>query len=131
MAKRAIELFNFEFAAGQTGISKESRALYAPEPVIVPYRAALEGTEYRGPTALDEFVSDTRESWEWVRVEDEEVREIDAERAVAVGRLTGRGSETGAEASSQIALLAVVREGQLVEARTFLSEREALEAAGQ
>ncbi len=65
-----------------------------------------------------------------MRVEDEDVREIDAERAVAVGTLTGRGSETGAEASSPIALLAVVREGRLAEARTFLSEAEALEAAG-
>ena len=131
MAKQAIELFNHEFAAGQTGISDESRALYAPEPVIVPYRAALEGTEYRGPTALEQFISDTRESWEWVRVENEEVREIDAERAVAVGTLTGRGRETGAEASSPIALLAVVHEGRLAEARTFPSEREAVEAANK
>ena len=130
MAQRAIELFNLEFAAGQTGISDDSRALYASEPVIVPYRAALEGTEYRGPTALDQFVSDTRESWEWVRVENEEIRDLDAERALAVGRLVGRGRETGAEASSPIALLAVIRDGRLAEARTFLSEADALEAAG-
>ena len=129
MAEKAIEIFNREFAAGKSGVSDEARALYAPEPVIVPFRAVLEGTEYSGPDALDQFVAETRESWEWVRVESYEVRELDPDRAIAAGTLVGRGRETGAEASSPIALLAVVRNGRLAEARTFLSEREALEAA--
>jgi ketosteroid isomerase-like protein len=128
VAEKAIEIFNREFASGASGVSDEARALYAPEPLIVPFRAALEGTEYSGPNALDQFVAETRESWEWVRVESYEVRELDAGRAIAAGTLVGRGRETGAEASSPIALLAVVRDGRLAEARTFLSEQDALAA---
>jgi ketosteroid isomerase-like protein len=129
VAERAIEIFNREFAAGQTGISAETRAFWAPEPVIVPFRAALEETEYSGPSALEDFAADTRESWEWVRIEPEEIRELDAQRALVVGELKGRGRETGAEVSSQIASLFTVRDGRVAESRTFLSERDALEAA--
>jgi ketosteroid isomerase-like protein len=128
VAERSVEIFNREFGAGQTGISAEARALYVPEPVIVPFRAALEETEYSGPNALESFVADTRESWEWVRIEPDEVRELDARRALIIGKLIGRGRETGAEASSPIAILLTVRDGRVAEARTFLSERDALKA---
>jgi ketosteroid isomerase-like protein len=130
VAERAIEIFNRGFAAGETGISAETRALWVAEPVIVPFRAALEETEYSGPTALESFAADTRESWEWVRIEPKEIRGLDARRALVVGELNGRGRETGAEVSSPIAFLFTVREGRIAEARTFLSERDALEAAG-
>jgi ketosteroid isomerase-like protein len=129
VAERAIEMFNREFAAGKTGISAETRAFWAPEPVIVPFRAALEGTEYSGPSALEDFAADTRESWEWVRIDPEEIRELDPQRALVVGELNGRGRETGAEVSSQIASLFTVRDGRIAESRTFLSERDAIEAA--
>jgi ketosteroid isomerase-like protein len=129
MAERAVAIFNRDFAAGQTGISAETRAFWVPEPVIVPFRAALEEIEYSGPNALESFAADTRESWEWVRIEPKEFRELDSQRALVVGELNGRGRETGAEVSSPIAFLFTVREGRVAEARTFLSEHDALEAA--
>jgi ketosteroid isomerase-like protein len=129
VAKRGIKIFNSEFAAGKTGISDETRASWVPAPVIVPFRAALEETEYSGPTALDDFAADTRESWEWVRIDPEEIRVLDARRALVVGELNGRGRETGAEVSSPIAFLFTVRDGRIAEGRTFLSERDALKAA--
>lgn len=129
VAKRAVEIFNYEFCAGRTRIGAEARALYVPEPVIVPFRAALEGNQYSGPTALDDFVAETRESWAWVRIEPEEIRELDSQRAIVVGKLVGRGRETGAEASASIATLLVTREGRVAEARTYASEQDALAAA--
>jgi hypothetical protein len=128
VAKRAIEVFNREFATDKIGISAETRDQWVPEPVIVPFRAALEEIEYSGPTALEKFAADTRESWEWVRVEPEEFRPLDAQRALVVGELNGRGRETGAEVSSPIAILIAAQEGRIAETRTFLSERDALEA---
>jgi ketosteroid isomerase-like protein len=124
--ERAIELFNYEFAAGRTGISDETRALYAPEPVIVPFRAALEGNEYAGPSALEDFGADTRESWTWVQIEPERIRKLDAQRALIVGELRGRGRQTGAETSAPVAFLLVLREGRIAEIRTYLSEDAAL-----
>jgi ketosteroid isomerase-like protein len=128
VVERAIEIFNREFAAGKTGISAETRSVWVPEPVIVPFRAALEGNEYSGPTALEDFAAETRESWEWVRIEPREFRALDAQRALVVGELNGRGRETGAEASAPIAFLFTMREGRIAEARTFLSEHDALKA---
>jgi ketosteroid isomerase-like protein len=129
VAKRAVELFNHEFGAGPTGISDETRALWAPEPLIVPFRAALERNAYGGPTALDDFAAETRESWRWVRIENAEIRELDPRRALIVGDLRGCGRETGAETSAPVALLLIVNQGRITESRTFMSEREALEAA--
>jgi ketosteroid isomerase-like protein len=131
VAARAIESFNREFAAGKTGIDAETRATWVAEPVIVPFRAALEGTKYSGPTALEDFASDTRESWEWIRIEPMEIRELDAQRGLVVAELVGRGRETGAETSAPIVNLFVVRDGRMAESRTFTSEREALAAAGR
>jgi ketosteroid isomerase-like protein len=130
VVERVIEAFNREFAAGKTGINAESRAVWVPEPVIVPFRAVLEGTEYSGPSALEEFAANTRESWEWIRIEPKEIRELDARRALLVGELIGRGRETGAETSAGIAILLVAREGRVAELRTYASEQEALAAAG-
>ena len=131
VAQGAIEMFNREFAAGRTGISAETRASWVPEPVILPFRALLEATEYSGSTALENFAADTRESWEWIRIEPDQIRELDARRALLVGELIGRGRETGIETSAPIAVLLVVRDGRVAKVRTFTSEREALAEAGQ
>jgi ketosteroid isomerase-like protein len=130
LAVRGIETFNREFVAGKTGISAETRALWVAEPVIVPFRAALEGTQYRGPTALEEFGADTRESWESIRIEPEEIRELDPQRVLVVGKLIGRGRETGVETSAPIVNLFVISEGRIAESRYFGSERDALAEAG-
>jgi ketosteroid isomerase-like protein len=128
VAEGSIEIFNREFAAGKTGISAETRARWVPEPVIVPFRAALEGNEYSGPTALEDFAAETRESWSWVRIEPLEIREVDVQRAVVIGELIGRGRETGAETRAHVAWLFVFRDGKIAEARTFPNERDALAA---
>jgi ketosteroid isomerase-like protein len=128
VAEHAIEIFNREFAAGRTGVSDETRDSWVAEPLIVPFRAALEGNEYSGPSALDDFAAETRESWEWVKIDVAEIRELDQSRALVIGDLVGRGRETGAEARATLAWIFVVREGRIAEARTFPGEREALEA---
>jgi ketosteroid isomerase-like protein len=128
VAQRAIALFNHEFAAGKLGLDAETRDGWAPEPVIVPFRAALEGNEYRGPQALEDFAADTRESWAWIRIDPSEIRELDEERILVIGQLSGKGRETGAETTAPMATLLVIRGGRVAESRTYTSEREALEA---
>jgi ketosteroid isomerase-like protein len=123
-------VFNHEFAEGKTGVDPETRDLYVSEPVIVPFRAALEGGEYSGPSALDDFGAATRESWNWVRIEPEEIRELDSELALVAGELRGEGRATGAETHAPVWVLVRLREGRVAEIRTFLSEDDAMEAAG-
>jgi ketosteroid isomerase-like protein len=126
VAERAIESFNREFASGKTGIDDETRALWAEKPLIIPFRAALEGTEYSGATALDDFGADTRESWEWIRIDHDQVRELDPQHVLVVGKLIGRGRATGAETSAPIVNLFVIRAGRIAESRFFTSESDAL-----
>jgi hypothetical protein len=128
VARRAIEAYNENFRAGQTTVGEATRANFAPEPVIVPFRAALEGTEYSGPTALDDFFAETRESWAWVRIDIAQVRELDAERALVLGEFVGSGIKSGAETSAPVALLFVIAAGRIAEARTYATEQDALAA---
>jgi len=107
------------------------RDLFAPEPLIIPFRAALEGTQYSGPSAVDEFIADSRESWATLRFHPAEVEAIDEETVVVAGDLVGTGHETGAETKAKVALMFVVHDGRIQEMRTFLSKCDALEAAGQ
>jgi ketosteroid isomerase-like protein len=63
-----------------------------------------------------------------LRIEAEQIRELDDERALVVGELVGSGIETGAETSAPVALLFTVAAGRVTEARTFATESDALAA---
>ncbi|MGH2981081.1 MAG: nuclear transport factor 2 family protein, partial [Solirubrobacterales bacterium] len=125
---RLGELFNRALDQGEDDLD-DLRALFHDEPVIVPIRAALEGTEYTGSQAVDEFIAASRESWSRIRIEPTQARSLDPERVLVVGDLIGTGRETGAETQAHVAWLFVVRDGKIAEARTFTSEDGALMAA--
>jgi hypothetical protein len=127
VAERAIELFNRDMRK-HGEISEELRALFVAEPVIVPFRAALEGVEYRGETALDDFAAASRESWSRLWVEPGDFRETDSERVLMRGELVAFGRESGAETRAKIFQACVLREGRIAELRTFGSEEAALAA---
>jgi hypothetical protein len=131
LVRRAIAQYNLEFAAGGSGISEETRALWVDEPVIVPFRAAVEGTRYSGATALDEFVSDVRDTWTWLRIEDANVQTLDERRAVVSGTVHGVSKGFGAETEAEIALLFELSGDRIAAARVFLTEQAALEAAAE
>ncbi len=131
LVRRAMDQYNREFAAGRSGISADTRALWVEGPVIVPFRAALEGTEYRGAAALDQFVAETRETWAWLRFDVEELRPMEDECVLVTGTMHGAGREFGAETEASLALLFELEGGHIAAARTFTSEQAALEAAGR
>jgi hypothetical protein len=131
MARRVIELFNRNFGQGRFEVDDDVRAIYAEEPIIVPFRAALEGTRYEGPGALDEFAAASAETWSWIRIAPDSVRDLGQGRALIGGILTGVGRESGAEVTTRVAFLIEVEEGRIAAARTFPSEEAALEAVGR
>jgi hypothetical protein len=131
VVRRLVELFNRTFGQGRFEVDDEARALYTEEPVIVPFRAALEGTRYEGPGALEEFARESGEIWAWVRIEEASAREIDERRALVIGTLTGVGKESGAQVSTPAAWVVEVEGERIVAVRSFSSEREALAAVGR
>jgi len=68
----------------------------APNAEIIPLRAALEGTVYRGENAFAEFWEAVDETWETIRIDADEI--VDGgDRVLIIGRLRGRarGTEVG------------------------------------
>jgi ketosteroid isomerase-like protein len=122
LARRMIEWFNTRDA--------EAAQAHATDDVeIVPLRAAMEGTSYRGPEAFAAFAADSEEAWEELVFHVEAVREAD-ERAVAIGQLSARARVTGADVSTRLAMLFEFKGDQISKLRTYADVDEALEAAG-
>jgi ketosteroid isomerase-like protein len=121
LARRLIELFN-------RGDREGLKEITIDDAEIVPMRAALEGTVYRGPNALDDFWAAIDESWETVQMVIDEISEH-GNRVLAVGRLRGRARQTGMELDSPMAWVATFDEGKVASMRTYVSVAEAREAA--
>jgi ketosteroid isomerase-like protein len=122
MVRRGADAFNRRDAEG-FGV------LLAPDAEIVPLRAALEGTVYRGPAAATEFFADSDESWENLHVEVEEIRD-GGECILAFGRLWGRGRGSGVDTEMPMAWVVRFRDGQITTFRAYTDPDEAAEAAG-
>ena len=103
--------------------------LLAPDAEIVPVRAALEGTTYRGPDAGSQYVAAVDESWDSLRWEVDELREV-GESVLALGQIRGRGRGTGATIDTSGGWVAEFRNGLITRFRTCPSRKAALEAAG-
>jgi ketosteroid isomerase-like protein len=69
-------------------------ALLARYAEIVPVRAALEGTVYRGADAGSQYCAAVDETWESLHWEVEEVRDV-GDAALALGHIRGRGQDSG------------------------------------
>jgi ketosteroid isomerase-like protein len=122
IARRMSEYFN-------RGDREAFRRLIAPDAEIIPLRAALEGTVYRGPSSASDFWADTDESWETLGFDPDEIRDL-GDRVLLTGRLRGKGRQTGVEVDSRIGLIVSFDRGKVTRFRTYASVAEALEAAG-
>jgi ketosteroid isomerase-like protein len=118
----AIEAFNRRDGEG-------FGAFLAEDAEIVPVRAALEGTVYRGHDAGAEYCAAVAASWNDLRWEVEEVRD-DEDWVLALGLIHGSGRGSGATIDARGAWLAYLRDGKLTRFRTYPDRLEALKAVG-
>ena len=99
----------------------------------VEWHAALqtlgEAGVYRGHEALRELDRSFSGVFAEVHYEFSEIRDL-GDRVLAVGRMRGRGLESGVETESPWAFLIQFKNGKAIWVRAFLDPREALEAAG-
>jgi ketosteroid isomerase-like protein len=105
------------------------RALLAPDAEIVPVRAALEGTVYRGPDPASEYFAAVEESWEDLAWDTEEIRD-DADWVLVLGRIRARGRGSGAALDVRAAWVARFRDGLISGLRVYSDRAEALKAVG-
>jgi ketosteroid isomerase-like protein len=118
----AIEAFNRRDGAG-------FGALMARDAEIVPVRAALEGTTFRGPGAAARYCAAVDESWQNLVWELEDVRDGHG-WVLALGRIQGQGRGSGAAIDSKGGWLARFDDGLITSFQTFADRTAALEAVG-
>jgi ketosteroid isomerase-like protein len=120
--RAAIEAFNRRDGEG-------FGAFLANDAEIVPVRAALEGTVYRGRDAATQYCAAVEESWENLTWEIEEIRD-GGSWVLALGHIRGRGRGSGVAINARGAWLARFQDGSVTHFRTYPDRSEALEAVG-
>jgi ketosteroid isomerase-like protein len=109
--------------------AKTFAAYLAEDAKIVPMRAALEGTIYCGPDAASQYCAAVDESWDNLMWDVEEVRN-GRDWVLALGRIRGRGADSGAEIDARAGWVVRFRDGLIASFHTFSDRSAALEAVG-
>jgi ketosteroid isomerase-like protein len=104
-------------------------AFLANDAEIVPVRAALEGTVYRGPDAGAQYCAAVDQTWEHLAWDIEEIRD-GGDWALALGHIRGRGRDTGTPLDVRAGWVARFRDGEIAKFQTYPDRRNALEAVG-
>jgi ketosteroid isomerase-like protein len=101
----------------------------AEDAEIIPIRAAVEGTTYRGPDAASLYCAAVEDSWDGLHWEVEDIRD-GGDWVLALGRIRGRGRDSGVEIDAHGGWLAAFRDGLITRFQTFPERAQALKSAG-
>jgi len=104
-------------------------ALTHEDAEIVPLRAAVEDTIYRGEGAAERFWDEGEQLWERLRVDIEELRQV-GDRVLATGRLLATARGSGVPVQTPVGFVFAVRDGKLAFGRTYTEPDEARAAVG-
>jgi ketosteroid isomerase-like protein len=96
---------------------------------LLPVLLGGEATVYHGHEGVREIVRELEDAFVEIQNELLEVRNLD-EQVLGIGRLWGRGRESGVETETEVVWLAEFRDGKGVRMREYLDLGEAIEAAG-
>jgi ketosteroid isomerase-like protein len=129
MSQEHVDTMRAVIAAFNRRDGRRFGAFLAKGAEVVPIRAAVEGTTYRGREAGSLYCSAVDESWEDLRWEIEEVREGEG-WVLALGRIRGRGRGSGVDIDAHGGWLATFSDGVISRFQTFSDRGRALEAAG-
>lgn len=120
--RTALEAFNNRDGAGFDALLDKGAE-------IVPVRAALEEISFRGADAASRYCAAVEESWEELRWEVEEIRDLGG-RVIALGHIQGRGRDSGAGIDARGAWVADLHDGLIRRFQTYSDRAEALTAVG-
>jgi ketosteroid isomerase-like protein len=119
--RTAMEAFNRRDGGGFD-------ALLSPDAEIVPVRASLEGTTYRGGDAGSRYCAAVEKTWKELAWEIEELRDH-GDLVLAIGHIRGQGRESGVAIDSRAGWVAQFRDGLIARFQTYADRDEALKAA--
>jgi uncharacterized protein len=122
IVRRMVEAFN----------DRDLEAMFAalhPQAALHPLRAQLEGKAYVGHEGLRELLADFDQDWEYVQMDPEDFQGVD-DSVVVLGRLRARSRASGMDLDVPMGFVWTLRDGKVVEGRTFSDPADAMRAAG-
>jgi ketosteroid isomerase-like protein len=129
MSEEDVEIVRTAMDAFNRRDAKTFAAYLTEDAEIVPMRAALEKTVYRGPDAASLYCAAVNESWDNLSWEVEEIRD-GGDWVLALGRIRGRGADSGVAIDTRAGWFVRFRDGLITSFHTFSDRGAALEAAG-
>jgi ketosteroid isomerase-like protein len=129
MSQENVEVMRAAVEAFNRRDGKGFAAVLADDAEIVPVRAALEGTVYRGPDAATQYCAAVDESWENLGWEVEEIRD-GGDWVLALGHIRGEGRGSGAAIDARAGWVARFQDGLITTFRTYPDRADALEDVG-
>jgi ketosteroid isomerase-like protein len=127
MSRANVEVMRAAMEAFNRRDGERFDALLTEDAEIIPVRAALEGTTYRGSNAATQYCAAVDKSWEDLGWEIEEMRD-GGEWVLALGRIRGQGRDSGAGIDSRAGWVAYFRNGLIAKFQTYANRGEALQA---
>lgn len=129
MSQENVELVRAGFEAFEGGDIEAVVRLCDPDIVVVEPPELPDAKTHRGHAGVRDTFGRWPAEWDDFRVKI--LRIVDFADRVAVTMLqSGRGKHSGVAVEAQFTFLFTIRRGKLVEWRMFVSEDEALAAAG-
>ena len=130
MTKANVEFLREGYEALQRGdleiFTALSRERLSPE---FEFHHVWDGRVFRGFEGTMEWISDTRETWDEYSQEIAEIAELGEDDVLVVVRISGRGGGSGVPVAQELAVVWTFEGDKAVQARSFTSREEALEAA--
>jgi ketosteroid isomerase-like protein len=124
--RRAINLLNAGDAQGIKSLC-DDEVEWRP---AVTAGGAIEGAVYRGADGMAQYVDEFDSGFDEMRFEIDRIDEVASDQVLYRGRVIARGATSGVPLDVPVWGLWTVRSGKLVRGAAFLTEQEALEAAG-
>jgi ketosteroid isomerase-like protein len=107
-----------------SGDADATAADFAHDAEIVPMRAAVDGTTFKGPRAIHDFFAAMDETWSELEWRDARSRRT-GDRLLIVGHLRATSRESGANADNRIGIVFDLRDELVVRAVTYPDPSEA------
>jgi ketosteroid isomerase-like protein len=96
---------------------------------LVPLRAVLDGTVYRGHQGLRSWLADMAEDWDELHIDVHDVRTLDDGRVLVLARFQARGSTSGVRVDWPAAWICRMNQGKVAHVQFYADADAALAAA--
>lgn len=129
MSKKDVETIREGVSALNRGDADAIAAALDPDVELVPLRAVLDGSIYRGHEGMRRWLDDMSEDWAEYELTLHEVRELRPGRLLVRATIRLRGRSSGVAVDSPGAWLCDMRAAKVARIRFFADSETALAAA--